>query len=157
MFTGEVAAPVKMATFYTGGLMYVGDITDNGYIHAEDTIAEQVSNVVDMGDTVNVIQPFSLDIDLTDYEVDGETATMVMWEDLDDNDSIDPGEIASRLIADLEQGCPVFGESFFFVPVHWYYSESRADRGWNQSEGDWYVIAGDGEGASIESEYNFVQ
>jgi hypothetical protein len=155
-FTGSVRHPVKMALFYTGPLLFDGEPT----VAAEDD-SVLVSDVADLGETLDLAIAFSLAIDLSAYLSDGDTATLLMWEDSDNDNRPTAGELRSRVFPDLETGCPVFGVSTYFVPAHYTYVARRDPlldlaKGWNQSYDDWYVSAGDASGAALESEYNFV-
>jgi hypothetical protein len=156
MFTGEVRHPVKLAVFYTELYMFDGELA-----FYEGDFDVQVSNVVDVGSEVDVMVPFELSIDLSAYDADTDTATVLLWEDANDNDLGDVGELRSRVIPAIATGCPVFGEDVT-MPAHFTYFE-KADPiygsppGWNHWDGEWYSAAGDAADATIESEYNFLQ
>lgn len=153
-FTGIATGRIKMALFQTGELLYPG--VDE---HSAATPVELASTVSDIGILPGVDVAFSLAIDLDPEPLDGEDATLIMWEDRDNDDVLDIGESTSRVLPDLATGCPVFGPPSI-VPVHYTYAErpeSIADiaRGWNQSAAT-YLPAADQFGATLESEYNFV-
>jgi hypothetical protein len=144
-----------MALFYTGDLLYTDALT-----FPSGTTAELASNVTNLGNKGDIKTPFTLKGDLNGYTGTNATATLLMWVDLDNNDTLDVGERTSRVLPNIEMGCPVFGSASAVVPIHYIYDStgdglSGIAQGWNQSHGAWYLPAGDGVNADVENELNF--
>ena len=153
---GTILGSTKFAAFYTGQRLFTGATT-----FEEGDPTEIVSNVVDLGRTVDKDVPFSLDFDLTELDEEGDTVTLAAWVDDDSDDEPDVGELRTRLLANLTTGCPVFGSANSLIPIHFTHMGDPVPLlelagGWHQQVGVDYVPAVDAQGAHIESEYNFV-
>lgn len=112
-FTGEVDAPVQLALFHTGDRM--AEVREAVPF---DEDYELVSSVDGLGSVPDQAEPFALEVDLSAFEEEGSTATLLLWADVDADGLPTAGEPRSRVVPDLVTGCPVFGPPSFLLPAH---------------------------------------
>lgn len=159
MVTGRLGGLLyrtKFAAFYTGDRMFT---MDPAFEEGDPT--EIVSNVVDLGRAVDEDVPFTLNVDVTDYDDEGDTVTFAAWVDQDGDDEPDVGELRTRMLPNLTSGCPVYGAAGNLVPVHYAHLGDPVPLfdlpgGWHQDSDVDYLPAADADGAHIESEVHFV-
>lgn len=153
-FTGQVDAPVQLALFHTGDRM-----ADVRPAVPFDEDHELVSSVEGLGSVSGQAAPFALEVDLSAFEEEGSTATLLLWSDVDGDGLPTAGEPRSRVVPDLVTGCPVFGPPSFLLPAHFVFGRgvTPGGSGWHRSFGDDYVVADDAQGATLESESDFTR